>query len=319
MRLAVAHRSLADYETARAPVAARVASLLATAAISTAKWQFGQLLVDGAPFLHKPQVVLSAAPFMQQSAWESMTQSLWQQSDEQSIDGHLASSVGCQHPMAGWGFADKSDGDLCAAVAQVCAWGSETASRRERKLRRFEAICTACEPANAQIRAECSPSHIAEAVGPQANIAAIHCLTSVLGMDPALAEDFALGFRVCGHLPSSGNWVPDSSPPEACLDDLLGDGWNAELASSIQVRATAAFLDGGDAWADIVSVFTSTQKEVDKGLMKGFLSAADLDALFGAGLWRAMRRFPVWQRGKCRSCDNGSEPSGDRRCQKNAA
>jgi len=48
-------------------------------------------------------------------------------------------------------------------------------------------------------------------------------------------------------------------------------------------------------------------KERDKGLIQGPFSSIDIDARFGPGMWRAIRRFGVWQKGKCRACDNCAE------------
>ena len=104
-------------------------------------------------------------------------------------------------------------------------------------MRAVERVCDALRPVSDSIRDECSPAHIAGASGPQVNIAAVWCLSKALGVDKALAEDFALGFRVCGQLPSSGQWSPDFSPPDVDLDLLIGDGWNAKLAASIEERA----------------------------------------------------------------------------------
>jgi hypothetical protein len=54
-------------------------------------------------------------------------------------------------------------------------------------------------------------------------------------------------------------------------------------------------------------VWAATVKEKEKGLVQGPFSAAQLDARFGVGKWRAIRRFGVWQKGKCRACDNCAE------------
>ena len=85
------------------------------------------------------------------------------------------------------------------------------------------------------------------------------------------------------------------------------DAWNQYLVDSIGQRAAAAEAVQGDSWDDLQSVFGSTVREMDEGLMDGFWSKAQLDELYGQGRWRAMRRFGVWQKGKCRACDNAAE------------
>jgi hypothetical protein len=49
--------------------------------------------------------------------------------------------------------------------------------------------------------------------------------------------------------------------------------------------------------------------------MRRAFTRADLDAAYGAGRWRASRRFPTWQKqqGKCRPCDDCAE-SGHNIC-----
>eukprot|EP00965_Chrysotila_dentata_P036582 1217668-Pleurochrysis_carterae.AAC.2 len=64
-----------------------------------------------------------------------------------------------------------------------------------------------------------------------------------------------------------------------------------------------------DKEADLLGLWDKTQLEVEKGLAFPIGSASDMDAGFGKGKWRAMRRFGVHQKGKIRPCDNFAKAS----------
>jgi hypothetical protein len=73
-------------------------------------------------------------------------------------------------------------------------------------------------------------------------------------------------------------------------------------------RAPVRGLPPGDPGVeDAAAVWVATIKERDRGLVFGPFPASEMDARFGPGQWRAIRRFGVWQKGKCRACDNCAE------------
>eukprot|EP00965_Chrysotila_dentata_P116115 3838485-Pleurochrysis_carterae.AAC.1 len=59
-----------------------------------------------------------------------------------------------------------------------------------------------------------------------------------------------------------------------------------------------------DKQADLLGLWAKTKSEVEEGLAFPIGSASDMDARFGKGKWRAIRRFGVHQNGKIRPCDN---------------
>eukprot|EP00962_Isochrysis_galbana_P002289 scaffold599_cov130-Isochrysis_galbana.AAC.10 len=79
------------------------------------------------------------------------------------------------------------------------------------------------------------------------------------------------------------------------------------LVSQVEPETIAKCTKRFSAREDASSVWAATMKEREKGLVHGPFSAVDLDARFGEGQWRAIRRFGVWQKGKCRACDNCAE------------
>lgn len=46
--------------------------------------------------------------------------------------------------------------------------------------------------------------------------------------------------------------------------------------------------------AERAAVQAKTESEVERGMMHGPFTKDQLDAAYGAGKWRAMRRFGVW-------------------------
>ena len=59
--------------------------------------------------------------------------------------------------------------------------------------------------------------------------------------------------------------------------------------------------------ASVATVWDKTIEELDKGMCDGPWEKADMDAMFGASQWRAIRRFGIVQNGKTRACDDAKE------------
>ena len=87
------------------------------------------------------------------------------------------------------------------------------------------------------------------------------------------------------------------------LDVREHDEWNTFLESDIRSRS----LSGRACEKDVSAVFAACEKEIGLGHMQGYFSKREMDERFGVGGWRAIRRFGVWQNGKCRACDNCAE------------
>jgi ferredoxin len=138
-------------------------------------------------------------------------------------------------------------------------------------------------------------------------------ISDAFGGDSRIAADAALVVEVVGRVQASGAFAPidpeDQHNPKQVLAEMDHAAWNAELAKRTARRAAELKnLPPDDPGVeDAASVWAATIKERDKGLVQGPFSAADMDARFGAGNWRGIQRFDVWQKGKCRACDNCAE------------
>jgi hypothetical protein len=157
-----------------------------------------------------------------------------------------------------------------------------------------------------QIREELSPQHVRCTPFEHAHIALFAAVREALDLpDRDLPVRMALGCPVAGDLPACKAWDAASVPRPLGLDfdDLPHTQWNAWLAQSVAERAES---ESGAASA--TAVWARTIEELDKGLCDGPWEASDLDAMYGVGCWRAMRRFGVEQEGAAlRVCDDAAE------------
>ena len=298
-------------------------AMLLTPAYEHAKHQLAQVLISAAPFQlpHEVSDGGIAKRFLQQIPVEAMSETLFHRANVDDIREHMRDSAKAEHPECGWGVCDGSDPSLEGAIAQLCEWGADTAAIRQHKDDVLDAVFASLSELSASIRGQCSPPHLRDS---GLNVAAIAACCEVLGHDIGFAVDCALGFMPVGPLDETGAF-PLAPPLPACSCAVHGRGckrhttiggkrvelpldldtedhseWNAQCANELRAEAES----GSAEWAeDAASVFAATQQEVEDGLMEGFYSADDLDGLFPDG-WRCMKRFGVWQKGKCRCCDD---------------
>ena len=80
------------------------------------------------------------------------------------------------------------------------------------------------------------------------------------------------------------------------MESVVQRGREATLVTSDQLRSET-----------MREVYAATAKECEKGTMDGPFMLTQMNASFGDGHWRAMRRNGVWQKGKCRPCDDTAE------------
>jgi hypothetical protein len=145
----------------------------------------------------------------------------------------------------------------------------------------------------------------------------IGCIASAFDLNDRILLDCVLGFIPVGHSPASGAFPVLDEPlfgkgpssaarfADTPFDELNHAQWQAELAASVEDRWQRAQSRGSPEDKEwLLNVWQATMKECAEQLMSGPFSAAELDAAYGAGRWRPSRRFPVWQKEKCRPCDD---------------
>ena len=216
----------------------------------------------------------------------------------QTVPAHLASAARLEHPAAT--AAAELPADAAVAVEVVAATlaqqgGAALIRAREavtkvlrRVARDLRHVTESLEPYTAR--------HI-RAMPQRVHVAFVYALGKACeAPDPMEAAlGFVTGFDPVGDITPSGWWPIEVSAAEHDLAEQDHAAWTRRVeddARRLHLRG-----DGPALWA-------ATLLDVEKGLMHGPFSRADLDAKFGAGVWRPMLRFGVLQANKLRPCDN---------------
>lgn len=213
---------------------------------------------------------------------------------------HVALAASLDHP------ATARAGDVHPDVAAVHRWiASQDASydfagARTHRCRILRSIAHRLEPVERHLDALRPPS--VAAIPRRAKCAFMYaCLEAVGAPDTIeLVLGFITGFACVGDIPDSGWWRPEEKPATWDFSETDHDDWVNDLE-----RECSREWKGGRTREDCAHVHSRTQEEVIADLMQGPFTRAEMDAAYGRGRWRPLRRFGVWQKGKCRGCDNG--------------
>ena len=186
-----------------------------------------------------------------------------------------------------------------AAVKFTAAKGTEIIDWRANTLATLSDLSTALRPLSAHLLATFAPGHIICHHKPNSNIALIELVTQALGLsDSDLAFHLCVGMPAIGTIPSTGNWrqkVCEGREPFASDENHQ---WNIGLEQELASTPRSAAESDPEYWDSIIS-------EIDAGTCDGFATFADMNDRFGGeGSWRAIRAFPVLQKGKYRRCDD---------------
>ena len=219
--------------------------------------------------------------------------------EAESIEQFMAAADELQHP-------GRMQSDDCPRIwdefraAARFAMHSEEYERELTERGRFLAVSARLlEQLSADTYAAYAPQHIRCAAFSPPNCALIAAL--VLGLDRndrELPARLVLGALPTGELQPMGCWAQSDDEPflGVAYDDLPHDQWNKWLRDSVAQRACASdrgMLEAREVWA-------ATIQEVDEGLMDGPWEVEDIDAMYGADSYRALRRFGVEQKGRLR-------------------
>lgn len=241
----------------------------------------------------------------QQPRWRSTADAKYIPSSVQDVRKHLAEAGRIEVPAA-VDLEDDTPSDLLGAVEAVASRRAGVVGWRRVKRAELQRISRDLQPLTRQIRAEVTPGHLL-AAGPriaEPHVALVAALTEALGLaDAELHEALALGAPAVGDIPAAGvsAWRRGAEarrPVRLRPTRAEDDAWNAWLRADVETRPPS--LRDADVWA-------ATMAELDKGLIDGPWSFADIEAMFGESGWRGSRRFPVDQDGKCRPCEDCAE------------
>ena len=231
--------------------------------------------------------------------------------DVSSMEKHMRHAQKAVHPAArgaeasGSAYERRRDAEVESAVRRSVAAGAEMAPQLAALDAELFRISLSLLELSRAIREQLSPQHVRCTPFQHVHVAFFAAIVEALDLpDRDLPVRIALGSPVAGDLPACRAWDPADKPRPLGLgfDDLPHEQWNAWLASDVAERAAS---DEGAAAA--AAVWERTIEELDLGLCDGPWEASDLDAMYGEGFWRAMRRFGVEQGGKLRACDDAAE------------
>ena len=297
---------LADLERDRSAVVPALEVRLRAGPIRAASRRLRELIGDEGlgedrPYLHPS----SRAGVGQQCGDPTLGGNMMIPASVQEISEHLRQAAAAVHPEEVAARGADAAGSLRRAVSLVAKWRNCTAATRRRRLAELREVSRSLRPESERLMREFAPKHILEAEGAsRAHPALWAAVCSAFGMDPMLASDAVLGVRPVGDVPSSGMFAQVEEDGEyLSLDGLDHERWNSFLESDIRSRS----LSGRACARDVRAVFDACEKEVAAGHMNGYFTKSEMDSRFGVGGWRAIRRFGVWQNGKCRACDNCAE------------
>ena len=241
--------------------------------------------------------------YAQQSPAEAMF-SRFVPADVNEVHAHVAKAREFEHPEALF-FAEGSLApSLARSVRHVARWGDATPSERRWRRRRWSAVTDSLWPLTHELRAAFSPPCVLAAADVSLPHAALFAACSyAFGLDRELVDLLLCGADCVGEIDPSGFWHEDSVPASLDFDGLDHEYWNEWLMNDIREKMRSPSADER-ARAD--AVWEKTLDEEEKGYIRRS-SLAELAAKYGAGFWRAIRRFGVLQKGKTRPCENAAE------------
>ena len=233
-----------------------------------------------------------------------------------SMRTHMIVAAGLAHPMhtGHWGahsdsrYSRRMEAELNAAVRHTTSMDPvQYAADLQFRVATINEISILLLPDSRKIREEVSPMHIRCTPFDHAHVALFAAGVEALGLpDVHVKHRLALGSPVAGDLAPTHSWEESKEPSRPMgldFDDLPHEQWNAFLHEDIARRAQRS----AESRETAAAVWERTIEELDKGLCDGPWSLEDMNAMYGKGQWRALRRFGVIQKESLRACDDAAE------------
>jgi hypothetical protein len=201
--------------------------------------------------------------------------------------------------------------DVQAAAAWVARNRGNVPEMREQRCAQLEAIEASLAPWSAQLWRSAAP-HVRKMLAYAPKLAFIHALVVALKWPHnELVLDMAMGAQPLGRVPDTGVWrhAPPAVPCDS-FEQLMQEDpdWNTRLYNSIKAEGTKP--ENSDT---ALAAWARTMEEVDAGWATPVAGGwTELNSRYPDGV-RLMRRFGIFQCGKCRCCDSGTA-SGHNPC-----
>jgi len=198
------------------------------------------------------------------------------------LDSHVRIAQTLQHP-----FRVPPDLPLDLQFASRQAIAPRDARRwRQSQWGHIQALAAECTPLDAELQERMPPTvkHVAGSLRLGFVCVLIHLLRWPDWQLPSL---FIRGYHISGEVEASNIYPDIEASPELLFADISdpadADAWNESLARDLLPREYDE------------QIFRTACEQRDSGLLSGFLSKQQMDAKFGKGRWRALRRRGIWQ------------------------
>ena len=289
----------------------------------------------------KSASMFSTPPFEQRKAWAGRCMLLPRMGGRAAKLRYYKAACALPHPLQATDV--KLPTDLLAAVRFVVGKGERVEAERSRRLAVLARCARTLEPLHRRLVA-LMPAHV-RTISASMNLALVACCIDALPgyPDRYLVHRFVHGFEVCGHIADSGCFrsleavdQAPYTPVESVFNTSSNRAWICELEQTMRAQgnrpgqqptpaAEAAYAASLKECAGpsptTWGVELPPSEQSSTGRTHRGLTADEVDrhpwitegkqyppsACRPRGLWRPMRRFAIWQKGKWRACDHARE------------
>ena len=208
--------------------------------------------------------------------------------------------------------------DLRDAVRFTCAQGEGISAWRCARLHELMEISISLRPMSERILLR-RPEHVAWAGGPDVHPAFVAAIIDALGFpDTSLAvEVYLTGLPIVGRATDTGLWRRRNATerlrtgPKITVCELRSSNlrFTQLLLSSLPQQFAAAQRKGDAEWLRLNELtWKATMEEVNvKKSARGPFTRSQMDAKFGFGRWRPIRRFGQPKGDGVRPCDDATQ------------
>ena len=210
----------------------------------------------------------------------------------QDVELHVRLARGLDHPFV---HPVALPLDLQFAAAKSYDDPAACAKWRRGQWGKIKRLAHRCAPLDAEIRNRMTHEVAISAGSLRLGLLSV-LLTILRWPDWQLTSLFTRGFRVAGCVEPSNVYPRIATGPCGEISDIIGteeaDKWNCSLARDLRPSEFDA------------SIYDTAMEQSSRGLLSRPLSKEEVDARFGRGNWRGIRRRGISQNNKVRGIDN---------------
>ena len=175
--------------------------------------------------------------------------------------------------------------DLDFATTKTIELGRKARYWRRRVLTALQSQCALTEDSvNAMLDA--GRSDTSRRIAPKVNLARIKFVTEIIGWPDDVCGLMQLGGNIVGDIASTSVFRPIERPASLDILELLAtsEEWIRQIQNSAPPRTEEATI-----------IWQKSMEDIKKGHLRGPFTKCQMDAKWGAGRWRPIKRFAIWQ------------------------